>query len=117
MAQSRYLRTIWLIAAIAAGVLVILLLARTPPAAHAVDRKDCSDFNTQKQAQRWFRRHHPGRDPSHLDNDNDGIACESNPCPCSRKWHRQHGKVEVRRDYGPFQVANPEGAQGRRVNS
>ena len=37
MAQSRYLRTIWLIAAIAAGALMILLLARSAPVAHAAD--------------------------------------------------------------------------------
>jgi hypothetical protein len=96
MAQFRHLRTIWLIAAVAAGALVILLLVRSAPVAQARDM-DCSDFNTQKQAQRWFRHHHPGRDPSHLDNDNDRIACESNPCPCSRKWHRQHGKVDAQR--------------------
>jgi hypothetical protein len=65
MAQSHYLRRIWLVAAVAAGALVVLLLARTAPV-HAVDRKDCSDFNTQKQAQRWFNHHHPRRDPSHL---------------------------------------------------
>lgn len=96
MAQSRFLRTISLVGAIAAGVLALMLLAQATPSAHAKDQKDCSDFNTQKQAQRWFRHHHPRRDPSHLDNDNDRIACESNRCPCSRKWHRQHGKFEAR---------------------
>jgi hypothetical protein len=25
--------------------------------------------------------------------DNDRIACEDNRCPCSRRWHRQHGKL------------------------
>jgi hypothetical protein len=46
-------------------------------------------------AQRWFKHHHPRRDPSGLDADNDRIACEDNPCPCSRRWHRQHGKLAV----------------------
>jgi Excalibur calcium-binding domain len=47
--------------------------------ASALDRKDCSDFTTQHQAQRWFKHHHPNRDPSGLDGDNDGIACEDLP--------------------------------------
>jgi endonuclease YncB( thermonuclease family) len=42
---------------------------------------DCSDFPTQAAAQRWFDRHGPG-DPANLDGDGDGVACESNPCPC-----------------------------------
>jgi len=40
---------------------------------------DCSDFNTHKQAQRFFKKHHPNRDPYRLDGDNDGIACEDLP--------------------------------------
>ena len=38
---------------------------------------DCSDFPTQAAAQAYFDRY-PG-DPSGLDGDGDGIACESNP--------------------------------------
>lgn len=41
--------------------------------------RDCSDFRTQAQAQRFFERHNPQRDPHHLDGDNDGLACESLP--------------------------------------
>jgi hypothetical protein len=40
---------------------------------------DCSDFPTQRAAQKWFKHHHPRQDPSGLDADHDGIACESNP--------------------------------------
>jgi hypothetical protein len=40
---------------------------------------DCSDFPTQRAAQRWFKHHHPRRDPSRLDADHDGVACEDNP--------------------------------------
>src|SRR5687768_3329050 len=48
----------------------------------AADR-DCSDFDTQRQAQRYFiSRGGPARDPDNLDSDGDGIACETNPCPC-----------------------------------
>jgi Excalibur calcium-binding domain len=68
-----------------------------PTVAH--DR-DCSDFNSQRQAHRWFRQHHPRRDLSGLDGDHDGRACESRPCPCSR--HR----VRRGRD-GPGRNARP----------
>jgi len=37
---------------------------------------DCSDFRTHKQAQKFFKKHHPKQDPYNLDADNDGIACE-----------------------------------------
>jgi Excalibur calcium-binding domain len=38
---------------------------------------DCSDFSSWRQAQRFFKNHHPRRDPFRLDADHDGIACES----------------------------------------
>ena len=43
--------------------------------------RDCSDFSTQRRAQRWFTRHGGSatRDPWNLDADNDGIACENLP--------------------------------------
>jgi endonuclease YncB( thermonuclease family) len=44
--------------------------------------KDCSDFSTQAAAQHYFDTHGPG-DPNGLDSDGDGVACESNPCPCA----------------------------------
>ncbi|WP_103030004.1 thermonuclease family protein [Salinibacter altiplanensis] len=42
--------------------------------------RDCSDFSTQPEAQRFFERHQPG-DPHGLDGDGDGDgeACESLP--------------------------------------
>lgn len=97
MTESRYPRTIWLLGAVVAGRLLVLMLARTSPVAQARD-KDCSDFKTQKKAQRWFNHHHPRRDPANLDSDNDRIPCESNRCPCSRRWHRQHGKVAAKEE-------------------
>ena len=40
--------------------------------------KDCSDFNTWRQAQKFFKNHGgPRNDPHRLDADRDGIACES----------------------------------------
>jgi hypothetical protein len=38
---------------------------------------DCADFPTQRAAQSYFNRY--SGDPSGLDGDNDGIACEDNP--------------------------------------
>jgi Excalibur calcium-binding domain len=69
----------------------------TPTTAQAADR-DCNDFRTQKKAQRFFRRHNPRRDPHGLDSDNDRIVCEENRCPCTRRWHRQHDKLTMRRE-------------------
>jgi hypothetical protein len=54
-----------------------LAVAAAP--ASAYDAKDCSDFPTQKAAQHWFKHHNPKADPSGLDADHDGIACEDNP--------------------------------------
>jgi hypothetical protein len=56
--------------------LVIAVLAQ--PAAAIYDR-DCADFKTHKQAQRFFEKHNPSRDPHRLDGDNDGKACEALP--------------------------------------
>ncbi len=42
---------------------------------------DCADFTSQAEAQRQLL---PG-DPYQLDGDGDGVACESLPCPCSRR--------------------------------
>jgi len=55
--------------------------AEAPAAAKGGDR-DCSDFSNQARAQDFFESHNPGSDPHGLDADGDGIACESNPCPC-----------------------------------
>jgi hypothetical protein len=44
---------------------------------------DCSDFANQAAAQHYFLNHGgPNSDPDGLDADGDGIACESNSCPC-----------------------------------
>ena len=66
----------------ALALLVSLLVA--PGAAHAFIDRDCSDFATQADAQRFFLAEGgPTYDPHRLDgNDKDGLACESRPCPC-----------------------------------
>jgi len=61
-----------------------LVLAVGAPSAQAVADRDCGDFNTQAAAQEFFIDHGgPRNDPHRLDYDGDGVACESNPCPCS----------------------------------
>lgn len=69
--------------AIAVGLVIGSALA-APSAGGEVTAADvdCSDFGTQAAAQHYFDRHGPG-DPAGLDADGNGIACESNPCPCS----------------------------------
>jgi hypothetical protein len=68
------------------AVLAILAISSAPAAASR--DKDCKDFPTQKAAQMFFLRHGgPRYDPDRLDGDDDGIACEDNPCPCSSRQH------------------------------
>lgn len=56
----------------------IVALAVALPAGATAGDKDCSDFNTWREAQRFYKRHGgPQRDPHRLDADHDGIACES----------------------------------------
>jgi hypothetical protein len=72
---------------VAASAFAVLLFAALPSSAIAAD-KDCKDFPTQRAAQVFFLKHGgPRRDPDRLDGDNDGVACEDNPCPCYRKKH------------------------------
>jgi len=74
-------------AGLALVILVGLLSAALPSTAAASD-KDCADFSSQRAAQFFFLKHGgPRSDPDRLDGDNDGVACEDNPCPCYRKKH------------------------------
>lgn len=44
--------------------------------------QDCSDFGSQASAQKFFLGHGgPGRDSHALDDDHDGLACETNGAP------------------------------------
>lgn len=62
-------------------LLAATILAFAFSAAPASADVNCSDFSSQAAAQ-YYMNAHPG-DPDGLDgNDNDGRACESNPCPC-----------------------------------
>lgn len=85
MGQPPFLST-W--RAVVLVVLVSCLTGALPsgvnPAATAVAAdRDCADFDTQREAQRFFENHGgPQNDPHQLDGDNDGRACETLPCPC-----------------------------------
>ena len=60
-----------------AALAAVVTVGATPMVTSAADR-DCSDFRTQRQAQRFFKRNGgPRDDPHNLDADNDGKACES----------------------------------------
>ena len=60
-----------------AALAAVVAVAFTASPASAGD-KDCSDFNTWQEAQKFYKRHGgPQRDPHRLDGDDDGIACES----------------------------------------
>ena len=71
------------------GVVVTLAFMLTS-VAKAAD-KDCSDFETQRQAQKFLQRHDPFRDPHRLDDDGDGSACEALHCPC---WAGGSGEAD-----------------------
>jgi hypothetical protein len=61
-------------------LVVAFLVATAAPASAAAERDyDCADFANQAEAEEYLL---PG-DPYNLDADNDGIACEDLPCPCS----------------------------------
>ena len=66
---------------IMAAVAALALAVAAPVVSAHSDPKDCSDFPTQKAAQKWFKHHHPRADPAGLDADHDGIACEDNARP------------------------------------
>jgi len=43
---------------------------------YAADDKNCDDFSSQEEAQNYYESNNPDEDPSGLDRDNDGQACE-----------------------------------------
>src|SRR6476660_4441337 len=61
-------------------------LAQAPSAAQARDY-DCADFANQAEAQEYAGN----GDPYGLDGDNDGVACEDLPCPCSTETGGEGG--------------------------
>jgi hypothetical protein len=67
----------------AAAVIALLSIALPTVASARHLDKDCDNFRSQKSAQIYFLKlGGPHYDPDDLDGDDDGIACEDNPCPC-----------------------------------
>jgi len=65
--------------ALSVGALLCLVAVAAPTAsAHRRDY-DCADFANQAEAEEYLLP----ADPYNLDADDDGIACEDLPCPCS----------------------------------
>jgi len=65
-----------------AATLLLSLLVLSLPACDSAtgDNFNCSDFDTQQEAQAQFEADGgPEEDPHNLDSDGDGIACESLP--------------------------------------
>lgn len=62
------------------GLLAVLFVSPSP--ASAFSDRDCSDFDTHREAQTFFKNNNPSSDPHGLDSDGDGRACETLPCPC-----------------------------------
>jgi len=84
--------------ALPALALAAATLAAVPQTADASRDRDCADFDTQRQAQRFFERHDPAGDPHRLDDDGDMIACEDLPCPCDSTRPGATDTPAVRRD-------------------
>lgn len=65
------------IKATVAALAALVAMSFSAPPVSAAD-KDCSDFKTWREAQKFYKRHGgPQRDPHRLDADRDGVACES----------------------------------------
>ena len=73
------------LAALAVALLAVIAYGATPASAshQGTPDQDCSNFGSQALSQDYFEAHGgPSLDPDQLDSDGDGVACESNPCPC-----------------------------------
>ena len=65
------------------GLVATMLVSFSAPAGATFVDRDCGDFPSQAAAQNFFLANGgPANDPHRLDDEGDGIACESNPCPC-----------------------------------
>lgn len=67
---------------VSGAVLLAATVAVLIPASAAAADRDCPDFSSQAAAQSFFLNHGgPQRDPHRLDEDGDGLACETNSSP------------------------------------
>ncbi len=82
MRKTTLAATLAALLGLVATMLVTFSFSAPAGAAAIVDR-DCGDFPSQAAAQNFFLANGgPQSDPHRLDDEGDGIACESNPCPC-----------------------------------
>lgn len=59
------------------GVASVLLIGSFGSTANAFTDRDCDDFDSRRQAQKFIIKHGgPDKDRHRLDADNDGKACE-----------------------------------------
>ena len=84
MDKTKYIG--WIVGAIAVGVLGLVLISNKsdnrpePPSSGLASDRDCTDFTTQREAQRFYEsKGGPYKDPHRLDRDGDGRACETLP--------------------------------------
>ena len=77
-ATRRHLLGLALVSAVSVAVADEAVAKRKKPKTGTGD-DTCDDFDSQKEAQRFFERHDPEDDPYRLDADNDGKACEDLP--------------------------------------
>ena len=79
--HRRIATLIALLLAVTGASLATITVSGSPVQAKDVN---CTDFGSQAAAQNYFLNHGgPNSDPDGLDSDRDGVACESNPCPCN----------------------------------
>lgn len=91
---------------LALGALTALSFATAP--SYGLADRDCGDFDNQAQAQDYFiDKGGPDSDPDGLDDDGDGIACESNPCPCSTNQGGGGGGGDGGGNNGPERKKQP----------
>ncbi len=67
------------------GLIAATALAHSGVSLALEPDRDCSDFADQAEAQQFFEAHGGSatNDFDNLDGDGDGLACESDPCPCA----------------------------------
>lgn len=60
------------------ALMMFVVMFMAAPIAAAAGDKNCSDFSTWEEAQRFYEENGgPNSDPHDLDRDNDGLACET----------------------------------------
>lgn len=95
---------------------IVLLLAGLPPTPLTVDAADvdCGDFPNQAAAQAHLRAN--PSDPDRLDQDRDGIACETRPCPCDRVPVNRNAAPSPQPAPAPLPIAAPAPAPASAAN-